>query len=118
MPENAATHLRPLPGPNAEPQVYVDQAPCGGAPVAEEPTAPVAGTAPGVTRPSGYGRNANFVTDVLVALGYVGAERVEAAVAESRLAGKPPERLLLEQGAVDARQLSLAIAERYGLDHI
>ncbi|MBS1843544.1 MAG: Flp pilus assembly complex ATPase component TadA [Actinobacteria bacterium] len=83
---------------------------------AEAPTDAVASN--GITHPSGIGRTASFVTDVLVALGYVGAERVEAAVGESRLAGKPPERLLLEQNAIDARQLSRAIAERYGLDHV
>jgi type IV pilus assembly protein PilB len=113
MPENAATHLRPLPGPSGEPEVVFD-AP---ATFAEATPAPAEST-PGVTHPSGQGRSANFVTDVLVALGYVGAERVEAAVAESRLAGKAPERLLLEQNVIDARQLSRAIAERYGLDHI
>jgi type IV pilus assembly protein PilB len=96
MPENAATHLRPVEEP-------VEAAPEG---------------TPGITHPTGQGRSANFVTDVLVALGYVSAERVEAAVAESRLAGRPPERILLEQNAIDARQLSLAIAERYGLDHV
>jgi type IV pilus assembly protein PilB len=116
MPENAATHLRPLPGPPEETQVAVDQS----APRAqgEAPASPAAAGSPGVTHPTGHGRSANFVTDVLVGLGYVSAERVEAAVAESRLAGRPPERILLEQGAIDPRQLSLAIAERYGLDHV
>ncbi len=106
MPEANAAHLRPVPGPDE--------------PVAPRPTdqAPGAGESQGLTRPSGHGRDARFVTDVLVALGYVSAERVEAAVGESRLAGKPPERLLLEQNAIDARQLSRAIAERYGLDHV
>jgi type IV pilus assembly protein PilB len=114
VPENAASHLRPLPGPPEEPQIAVD-------PTAprQEPQAPAAAAGtPGVTHPTGRGRSANFVTDVLVGLGYVSAERVEAAVAESRLAGRPPERVLLEQGAIDPRQLSLAIAERYGLDHV
>ncbi len=99
MPDVAATHLRP-----------VEEAIDAPAP-APEATA-------GITHPSGQGRSANFVTDVLVALGCVSAERVEAAVAESRLAGKAPERILLEQNAIDARQLSLAIAERYGFDHV
>ncbi len=113
MPEANAAHLRPVPGPE-EPAVE---------PVAVQgPRAtdqlPGAGESQGLTRPSGHGRDARFVTDVLIALGYVSAERVEAAVGESRLAGKPPERLLLEQNAIDARQLSRAIAERYGLDHV
>ncbi len=108
-----ATHLRPIPGNTGDP--VVEPIPVDAA--VPEPVAPAPET-PGLTHPAGYGRDARFVTDVLVALGYVGAERVEAAVAESRLAGKAPERLLLEQNAIDARQLSRAIAERYGLDHV
>jgi type IV pilus assembly protein PilB len=110
----SATHLRPLPGGNPEPTVQPLGAREATPAPAEEPRA----TETGITHPSGIGSRANFVTDVLVALGYVSAERVEAAVGESRLAGKPPERLLLEQSAIDARQLSRAIAERYGLDHV
>ena len=37
---------------------------------------------------------------------------------ESRTAGKPPEQLLVEHGAIDGSQLSRSIAERYGLDHV
>ena len=113
MPELNAAHLRPVPdvsGPTSG-EVVVDA-------VEEQPATPAPGETPGLTHPAGYGRDARFVTDVLVALGYVGAERVEAAVAESRLAGKPPEQVLLEQNAIDHRQLSRAIAERYGLDHV
>jgi type IV pilus assembly protein PilB len=115
-----AVHLRPLPGVNPDPTVETLDAAAGANFASpQQPQVPVGevGT-PGLTRPTGLGRSANFVTDVLVALGYVSAERVEAAVGESRLAGKPPERLLLEQNAIDARQLSCAIAERYGLDHV
>jgi type IV pilus assembly protein PilB len=121
MPEPTTAHLQAIPGspevPVVEPIGPLDTA-VTGASVATAPTAPVAPETQGLTRPAGYGRDARFVTDVLVALGYVSAERVEAAVGESRLAGKAPERLLLEQNAIDARQLSRAIAERYGLDHV
>ncbi len=75
------------------------------------------GGRPGLTPPIG-GHNARFVTDVLREMGYVTQERVEAAEAESRIAGKPPEQILLEQGAVDSDQLASAVAERYGLDHV
>src|SRR5207248_11748636 len=37
---------------------------------------------------------------------------------ESREAGRAPEDLLLEQGAINADQLSRAMAERYGLDYV
>jgi type IV pilus assembly protein PilB len=98
-------HLRSVPGPAVE-----------GALATADP-AGESGVA-GLTHPQGYGRSARFVTDVLLALGYVSQERVDAAVAESRIAGKLPERVLLEQSAIDARQLARAIAERYGLDHV
>jgi type IV pilus assembly protein PilB len=73
---------------------------------------------PGLTPPIARGRSSGFVTDVLVDLGFVGDDRARQAIEEARHAGRPPERLLFEQGAVDADQLSRAIAERYGLDHV
>jgi type IV pilus assembly protein PilB len=79
---------------------------------------PGAGGTPGLTPPVARGRSSGFVTDVLVDLGYVPEDRARQAIEEARTAGMPPERLLLEQGAIDADQLSRAVAERYGLDHI
>ena len=73
---------------------------------------------PGLTPPLSRGRSRGFVTDVLIELGYVPEERVRQAIEEARTAGAPPEALLLTQGAVNGDQLSRAIAERYGLDHI
>src|ERR1700761_9645929 len=79
--------------------------------------APQSGT-PGLTPPQTRGRSSGFVTDVIVDLGYVDDERACQAIEAARTAGKPPERLLLEQGAITADQLSRAVAERYGLDHV
>jgi type IV pilus assembly protein PilB len=73
---------------------------------------------PGLTPPQTRGRSSGFVTDVIVDLGYVGDERARQAIEEARTAGRPPERLLLEQGAISAEQFSRAVAERYGLDHV
>jgi type IV pilus assembly protein PilB len=73
---------------------------------------------PGLTSPLTRGRSSGFITDVLVDLGYVVEERVRQAIEEARTAGVPPEALLLTQGAINGDQLSRAIAERYGLDHI
>jgi type IV pilus assembly protein PilB len=73
---------------------------------------------PGLTPPLTRGRSSGFVTDVLVDLDYVVEERVRQAIEEARTAGVPPEALLLTQGAINGDQLSRAIAERYGLDHI
>jgi type IV pilus assembly protein PilB len=79
---------------------------------------PEAGGTPGLTPPVMRGRSSGFVTDVLVDLGFVGEDRARQAIEEARTAGTPPERLLLSQGAVDPDQLSRAVAERYGLDHV
>jgi type IV pilus assembly protein PilB len=73
---------------------------------------------PGLTAPSHRGRIRAFTTDVIVELGYADRERVEEAVGEARVAGKAPEQLLLERQVITADQLSRAVAERYGLDHI
>jgi len=77
-----------------------------------------AGGTPGLTPPQVRGRHNGFVTDVLVDLGYVGDDVARTAIEAARTAGRPPERLLIEQGAISADQLSRAVAERYGLDHV
>ena len=73
---------------------------------------------PGLTPPLRRGRSSGFVTDVIVDLGFVPADRASQAIEEARTAGMPPEALLLQHGAINGDQLSRAIAERYGLDHI
>jgi type IV pilus assembly protein PilB len=73
---------------------------------------------PGLTPPRTRTRSNGFVTDVIVDLAFVGDEQARQAIEAARTAGRPPERLLLEQGAITADQLSRALAERYGLDHI
>jgi type IV pilus assembly protein PilB len=78
---------------------------------------PETGT-PGLTPPLARGRSSGFVTDVLVELGYVAEDRARQAIEEARTAARPPEALLLDQGAITGDQLSRAVAERYGLDHV
>ena len=97
------SHLRPVPesGDSTAPKLE-----------------PEGGGTLGLTPPLARGRSSGFVTDVLVDLGYVGDDAARQAIEQARTAGRPPERLLLEQGAIDADQLSRAIAERYGLDHV
>ncbi len=97
------SHLRPVPdsGDSTAPAI-----------------APESEGTPGLTSPLTRGRSNGFVTDMLVDLGYVVEERVQQAIEEARTAGVPPEALLLTQGAINGDQLSRAIAERYGLDHI
>jgi type IV pilus assembly protein PilB len=97
------SHLRPVPtsGDSTAPQLD-----------------PGAGGTLGLTPPQSRGRSQGFITDVLIELGYVGSERVNQAIEAARTAGAPPEALLLTEGAINGDQLSRAIAERYGLDHV
>jgi type IV pilus assembly protein PilB len=77
------------------------------------PTGPL-----GVTPPRRRGGSTRFLTDVLVDLGYADRERVQRAIEEARAKPTTPERLLLDERAITPEQLSHAIAERYGLDHL
>jgi type IV pilus assembly protein PilB len=97
------SHLRPVPDSGDSTAPSLD---------------PEAAGTPGLTPPQARGRHSGFVTDVLVDLGYVGDDVARQAIEAARTAARPPERLLVEQGAVSADQLSRAIAERYGLDHV
>jgi type IV pilus assembly protein PilB len=74
--------------------------------------------ADGITPPTRRGGSGRFLTDVLVELGFVDQERVTRALEEARSSGVPPERVLLDSHSITSEQLSHAIAERYGLDHI
>jgi type IV pilus assembly protein PilB len=71
----------------------------------------------GLTQPLQRGRGARFISDVIVGLGFLPRERVEAAVEEGRASGRTPEQILLDSGALTGEQLSQAIAERFGLPH-
>jgi hypothetical protein len=74
--------------------------------------------APGITPPSKLDRQAVFLTDVMVELGFADQGAVQEAVEASRRSAKTPERCLLDSGVIDEHQLSLALAERNGLDHV
>jgi type IV pilus assembly protein PilB len=98
------THLQPVPD--------FDGAAAPALPLAEEEGAP------GLTPPLRRGHSHGFITDVLLELGYTTELIVQAAVEASRSAGKPPEAMLLAQGAITEEQLARGTAERYGLDHV
>jgi type IV pilus assembly protein PilB len=72
----------------------------------------------GIRPPRRRGGSSRFLTDVLVELGYVDQARVAHAADRARAAGSPTERVLLDEGAITPEQLSHAVAERYGLDHL
>jgi type IV pilus assembly protein PilB len=102
-PRDFPSHLRPVPDSGDSTAPALD---------------PTAGGTPGLTPPRARGRSSGFVTDVLVDLGFAGDEVARQAIEAARSAGRPPEQLLIEQGAITADQLSRAVAERYGLDHV
>jgi type IV pilus assembly protein PilB len=109
--EKRPTYLKPVPsGQAAAVETVAEEAP-------EAP--PEEGTAVvGLTPPLRRGHSGMFITDVIGELGYASQERVDQVIAEARTAGRSPERLMLEEGVISPEQLSRAIAERYGLDHI
>src|SRR4051794_24281594 len=88
-----------------------------GAEAAVTPDAAPSGT-PGLTPPSHRGHIRAFTTDVIAELGYASREQIDEAVRDARAAGKAAEQLLLERNTITGEQLSRAVAERYGLDHI
>jgi hypothetical protein len=83
--------------------------------------ASVAGFEPGtagVTPPSDPARRGAFLTDVIVELGFADPETIQQLVWAAGQSEKTVEQSLLDSGALDEGQLSLAIAERNGLDHV
>src|SRR4051812_8057585 len=72
----------------------------------------------GITPPRRRGGAARFITDVIVELGFVPKEKVDAAVEQGRAVHQSPEQVLLESGTLGADQLARATAERFGLDHV
>jgi type IV pilus assembly protein PilB len=92
-------HLRPVPA-GAEATVAAEQE-----------------TGAGLTPPRPTGDRSRFVSDVVVELGMLARERVDAAVEEARASGRTPEQVLTQGGALTEDQLSRAIAQRFGLVH-
>jgi type IV pilus assembly protein PilB len=72
----------------------------------------------GLTPPRRRGGRGRFISDVIVELGFVAEERVQAAVEEAKSGGRTPEQVLLHAGALNSEQLARATAERFGLDHV
>jgi type IV pilus assembly protein PilB len=72
----------------------------------------------GITPPRRRGGAARFISDVIVELGFLPQDRVDAAVEEGKTTGRSPEEVLLQSGALSADELARATAERFGLDHV
>src|SRR4051794_23073974 len=102
-------YLRPVPGPGDGSGASEAAARAPDAPESE---------VPGLVHPMSRGHSGAFITDAIVDLGYATREQVDQAISQSRTAGRRPEEILLEQGAIDSEQVSRATAERYGLDFV
>jgi type IV pilus assembly protein PilB len=72
----------------------------------------------GVTSPSRRGGSGRVLTDVLVEMDFVSRGEMDEAVERANGNGSSPERLLLADSIISPGQLSRAVAERFGLDHI
>ena len=104
MDRNDPPHLQPVPGPEVEDGVLA--------------RAPEPERATGITPPSGRAGARQFLTDVIVEMGFADAARAQAAVDSARTAGQTPEEVLLGEGAITHDQLARAVAERHALDHL
>jgi type IV pilus assembly protein PilB len=107
-----------LPESTPEAEEHPPETPAGNGGAPSEAGARDATAWSGITRPSRGGSPRRFLTDVLVEMGLVPREHVDAAIATSRETGTTPERVLLERGLLTHDALSRALAERYGLDHL
>ncbi len=79
-------------------------------------TRPRAGN--GVTTPSRRGGSGRVLGDVIVDLGFVARAAMDDALAKAHATGSAPERVLLAAGTLSEDELSRAVAERFGLDHV
>src|SRR3954470_3418915 len=81
-------------------------------------TAPARPKRNGITQPSRRGGSGRVLTDVLVDLGFVDRGTMDLAIERGTESGAAPERVLVNDGTINADQLARAVAERFGLDHI
>jgi type IV pilus assembly protein PilB len=81
-----------------------------------EPEAP--GVPRGLTPAQRRGRGTRFVADVVVDLGFMTREQVDALLERARAEGKPPEKVLVGPDGLTSDQFARVTAERFGLDHV
>jgi type IV pilus assembly protein PilB len=62
-------------------------------------------------------RPGRLLGDVLVDLGFCDRETIEAVVVEARSVRRPMGQILLQNGVINADQLAIAVAERFGLKY-
>ena len=84
----------------------------------ETPEEAATSSTAGLTPPTRRRGGSRFLSDVIVELGFVEGERVEAAARDGRATGRTAEQILVEGKALSSDQLARATAERFGLDHV
>jgi type IV pilus assembly protein PilB len=72
----------------------------------------------GITTPSRRGGSGRVLSDVVVDLDFVDRARMDAAIADATNVGGSPEQILVAAGDLSEDELSRAVAERFGLDHL
>src|SRR5215208_6663409 len=72
----------------------------------------------GITTPSRRGGSGRVLSDVVVDLEFVERGRMDEAIADATKSGSSPEHILVAEGDLSEEQLSRAVAERFGLDHL
>jgi type IV pilus assembly protein PilB len=72
---------------------------------------------PGLISPR-PGHAGSSVSDILLELGFTDEGTLRQAVEKAEQGGLQPGSVLLAEGSITAEQLSHAVAERYGLDHL
>src|SRR3954463_1215495 len=72
----------------------------------------------GITTPSRRGGSGRVLTDVIVDLGFIDRGTMDLAIERGTEQGSSPERVLVTDGTLNDDQLSRAVAERFGLDHV
>jgi type IV pilus assembly protein PilB len=81
-------------------------------------TAPKPKRGNGITTPSRRGGSGRVLTDVIVDLGFVDRGTMDTAIDRGNDNGTLPERVLVQDGTLTEQELSRAVAERFGLDHV
>ncbi len=66
--------------------------------VPEDGAQPVPGD--GLTPPHKKKAGSRFISDVIVEMGFLARDRVDAAVDEGKSSGRSPEQVLLESGSI------------------
>jgi type IV pilus assembly protein PilB len=93
-------------------------APLRAVPEGEAEAAAPPASSNGLTPPQKKKAGSRFISDVIVEMGFLARERVDAAVEEGKASGRSPEQVLLESGAITGDQLARAVAQRFGLEHV